>query len=225
MNSNGTHKEVRREALTMSPEDTQEEADQTDTTDFDEDIERMAKARAEIEDSLAERQSELAKIGEFDQATCTEFGHKRTVSASVAFMANESTDSGLLGRQRNQSNSSSVGGRVVFTYRLPDGETTTREFDIEDEAESLQSFLDAHGADSVTEMVGAKHAAIYTNGGWKLWRSPNAREWLYWPRVNEDGSFMMSFWPAIPLFVTGFGLFIWDAVSVRYHADGREHGN
>lgn len=150
-----------------------EKSERTDTTD--EEIERMARQRAEIEQELEERQSELSNIGDFDYARCTEF---------------ERTEHEAYGRTIP---------KLQFTFQYPDGTTMIRSFDHEDEPRSVEKFLTEHGAESVTDMIGAKHACIRTDTGWKLLGRQSVRPWTYYQYVFQDGSLLNAHWPSFAL--------------------------
>lgn len=153
-------------------------SERTETTE--DEIERMARERAEIERELEERESELAKIGEFSYARCTEF---------------QRDDHEMRGRTIE---------KLQFVFQYPDRTTKSRWFDFKDEPKSLNKFMNAHGADSLTDMIGAKHACVRTNTGWQLLDRQSVRPWAYYQHVSQDGSLTSIHWPSFMLFLLAF---------------------
>lgn len=86
------------------------------------------------------------------------------------------------------------GDVVKFVFQHPDGSKSHKRYTISTSPESLDGFVSDHGADSVTDMVGTTHPAIYTNDGWQLWRSATVNPRLYYSRVSEDGSLSVEPW-------------------------------
>jgi hypothetical protein len=84
---------------------------------------------------------------------------------------------------------------VLFQYEFPDGGgTATRKLLTDPQA--FDEYLDAHGAGSVTDILGAHHDCMYTHEGWQLLGKPSPMHWLRYTRVT-DKHVTQIFWPAL----------------------------
>lgn len=170
----------------------------TDGDSYDREIERLAEDRARIEKELQEQRREYDKLGTVRDARCTDF--RRTEHSKGRYVGSFETRT-----------------RVTFTFELPDGSEETRSRYINN-GKTPDNFMDTYGAASLTDMIGARHAAIYTQNGWQLMERAKPLDRLTYTHVDGEGTVYRILWPLVAaplvLLVTAFPTYMSGVTSL-----------
>lgn len=123
-----------------------------------------------INRKVAQEKERVSKVGDFGTAYCKDYEFK----------------------ENPDNDDSSNRAAIVFAFITPDEETVTLTKPIKEEYEA---YLETQNAASLYDIIGAGHTCIKTYNGWKLLRTPNAKEKHYKVQIDNEDDVTLEYKP------------------------------